>query len=574
MIGPDAELTERLSAAFGALEEGADPVLRPSERADRQANGALALAKRLGGRNPGDVAREVVAALDVADICESVEVSGPGFINLTFSREFLEARLGEMAADERLGAALAAEPKTVIVDYSHPNVAKEMHVGHLRTTVIGDALCRMLSFVGHDVRRQNHIGDWGTPFGMLIEHLVDLGEEQGAQELSVGDLTGFYQQARVSFDADEVFRERSRGRVVLLQSGDPETLRLWRVLVAQSVRYFDAVYAKLGVLLTDGDLAGESTYNDDLVGVVDDLDALGLLVVDDGAKCVFPPGFTNRHGEPLPLIVQKSDGGFGYAATDLAAIRHRVRDLRADQMLYVVGAPQAQHLQMVFAVARLAGWLPESTAVQHVAFGNVLGTDHRMLKSREGETVRLIDLLDEAVDRAAAAMATRAEASGEDLDDVTVLETGRMLGIGAVKYADLSTDRTRDYVFDWERMLAFEGNTGPYLQYAHARVCSIFRRSNLQPGPISLEDPHERALGLTLLGFSEALEETLSTESPHKLCGYLYDLASTFTTFYEHCRVLVDDEGTQRSRLGLSQLTARVLSGGLSLLGIEAPDRM
>jgi arginyl-tRNA synthetase len=574
MTGPTAELNGRLASAFGALEEGADPVLRPSERADRQANGAIALAKRLGGRNPGDVAREVVAALDVADVCESVEVSGPGFINLTFSRAFLEARLAEMAADERLGVALAPAAKTVIVDYSHPNVAKEMHVGHLRTTVIGDALCRMLSFVGHDVRRQNHIGDWGTPFGMLIEHLVDLGEEEGAQELSVGDLTGFYQQARVSFDTDEAFRDRSRGRVVLLQSGDPETLRLWRVLVAQSVRYFDAVYAKLGVLLTDGDLAGESTYNDALAAVVADLDALGLLVLDDGAKCVFPPGFTNRHGEPLPLIVQKSDDGFGYAATDLAAIRHRVRDLRADQMLYVVGAPQAQHLQMVFAVARMAGWLPDAVDVEHVAFGNVLGTDHRMLKSRDGDTVRLIDLLDEAVDRAAAAMATRAQESGEDVTDADVLATARMLGIGAVKYADLSTDRTRDYVFDWERMLAFEGNTGPYLQYAHARVCSIFRRSRLQPGAIALVDPHERALGLTLLGFSEALDETLSSHSPHKLCGYLYDLASTFTTFYEHCRVLVADEATQRSRLGLSQLTARVLSGGLSLLGIEAPDRM
>jgi arginyl-tRNA synthetase len=572
MVGATAELSGRLAAAFGALEPGADPVLRPSERADRQANGALGLAKRLG-RSPQEVAQQVVATLDVADVCESVEVSGPGFINLTFSREFLEAQLAEMAGDDRLGVAIAPVRKTVVVDYSHPNVAKEMHVGHLRTTVIGDALCRMLSFVGHDVRRQNHIGDWGTPFGMLIEHLIDLGEEQGAEELSVGDLAGFYRQARLSFDADETFRERSRARVVLLQSGDSETLRLWRVLVGQSVRYFDAVYAKLGVLLTDSDLAGESSYNDALPGVVADLDALGLLVVDDGAKCVFPPGFTNRHGEPLPLIVQKSDDGFGYAATDLAAIRHRVRDLRADQMLYVVGAPQAQHLQMVFAVARMACWLPETVAVEHVAFGNVLGADHRMLKSREGDTVRLIDLLDEAVDRAGAAMATRAEASdGGHPDEGAAV--ARMLGIGAIKYADLSTDRTRDYVFDWERMLAFEGNTGPYLQYAHARVCSIFRRSDAQPGPIALDDPRERALGLALLGFPEALEETLASQSPHKLCAYLYDLAATFTTFYEHCRVLVEDEATQRSRLGLSQLTARVLSGGLSLLGIEAPDRM
>jgi len=574
MDGTTAELTRRLAAAFDTVEPGADPVLRPSDRADRQANGALGLAKRLG-RGPGDVAREVVAALDVADLCESVAVSGNGFINLTFSRAFLEAALGRMAEDERLGVPLAPVPRRVVVDYSHPNVAKEMHVGHLRTTVIGDALCRLLAFVGHDVRRQNHIGDWGTPFGMLIEHLVDLGEEQGAQTLSVGDLTGFYQEARRSFDADEAFRERSRHRVVLLQSGDPETLRLWRVLVAQSVRYFDAVYGKLGVLLTDDDLAGESTYNDALPGVVADLDALGLLVVHDGAKCVFPPGFTNRRGEPLPLIVQKSDDGYGYATTDLAAIRHRVGDLRADRVLYVVGAPQAQHLQMCFAVARMAGWLPPTVDVEHVAFGSVLGADHRMLKTREGDSVRLIDLLDEAIARAAEAMATRAEATdGEHPDAGAAI--ARMLGIGAVKYADLSTDRTRDYVFDWDRMLAFEGNTGPYLQYAHARVCSIFRRSDSGegPGPIALQDPRERALGLSLLAFPEALDETLAGCSPHKLCTYLYDLAATFTTFYEHCRVLVDDDTTRRSRLGLSELTARVLQRGLSLLGIEAPDRM
>src|ERR1700728_1714811 len=305
MVGTTAELTARLATAFGALEPGADPVLRPSERADRQANGALGLAKRLG-RNPQEVAREVVATLDVADICESVEVSGPGFINLTFSREFLEAQLVEMAGDERLGVPLASVPKTVIVDYSHPNVAKEMHVGHLRTTVIGDALCRMLSFIGHDVRRENHIGDWGTPFGMLIEHLVDMGEEEGAQEISTGDLSGFYRQARASFDADPELADRSRRRVVLLQSGDEETLRLWRVLVAESVRYFDAVYAKLRVELTDDDIVGESFYNDALAEVVAELDAKRLLVLHDGAKCVFPPGFANRDGDPLPLIVQKS----------------------------------------------------------------------------------------------------------------------------------------------------------------------------------------------------------------------------------------------------------------------------
>jgi arginyl-tRNA synthetase len=452
-----------------------------------------------------------------------------------------------------------------------------MHVGHLRTTVIGDALARMLSFLGHDVRRENHIGDWGTPFGMLIEHLVDMGEEEGAQELSTGDLSGFYQQARASFDADPTFADRSRHRVVLLQSGDEETLRLWRVLVAESVRYFDVVYAKLGVGLTDEDIVGESFYNDMLPEVVDELDAKGLLVVHEGAKCVFPPGFANRDGDPLPLIVQKSDGGYGYASSDLAAIRHRVLDLGAKQMLYVVGAPQAQHFQMCFAVAAMAGWLTDDTQAVHVSFGNVLGADRRMLASRSGDAVKLVDLLDEAVDRARTAIESRRDAGPDNSTRSDDDEVATMVGIGAVKYSDLSTDRGRDYVFDWDRMLAFEGNTGPYLQYAHARIRSIFRRGHVsvpEPAAPVLADPHERALGLVLLWFPVALEETLATYSPHKLCGYLFDVAQAFTAFYENCRVLVDDDKQRTSRLILCDLSARVLSLGLSLLGIEAPERM
>jgi arginyl-tRNA synthetase len=567
---------QRLERAFDAVHPGSDPVLRPSERADLQANGALALAKVLG-RPPAQIARSVVEELDVADICDEVEVSGNGFINLTLSSEFLADRLGLMAGDERLGIERAPDPETIVVDYSHPNVAKEMHVGHLRTTVIGDALARMLSFLGHDVRRENHIGDWGTPFGMLIEHLVEIGEQEAAHELSTGDLTDFYQQARASFDSDPGFAERSRRRVVVLQSGDEETLRLWRVLVAESVRYFDAVYAKLGVLLTDDDIVGESFYNDMLPDVVEELDAEGLLVVDDGAKCVFPPGFENRNGDPLPLIVQKSDGGYGYASTDLAAIRHRTRDLGATLMLYVVGAPQAQHFQMCFAVAKMAGWLTDGTDAIHVSFGNVLGPDRRMLATRAGRVVKLVDLLDEAVDRARAVIDRRrsdeqGREPGPDDSDIAT-----MVGIGAVKYSDLSTDRGRDYVFDWDRMLAFEGNTGPYLQYAHARIRSIFRRGEVSvPAPAApvLGDRHERALGLALLWFPVALEDTLATYSPHKLCGYLFDVASAFTSFYENCRVLVDDERQRTSRLILCDLSARVLSLGLSLLGIEAPERM
>ncbi len=579
-------VAERLQAAFDTLSPGADPVLRPSDRADFQANGALALAKRLG-RTPREVADEVVAAVDLVGICDRVEVSGPGFVNLVLSVRFIEDRVRAMADDARLALDRVPVPQRVVVTYSHPNVAKEMHVGHLRSTVIGDSLCRMLVHLGHDVVRENHIGDWGTPFGMLIEHLTDVGEEKAIHELSVGDLSGFYQAARASFDSDDTFKERSRHRVVLLQSGDPETLRMWRVLVDHSITYFDEVYAKLGVLLTDDDIRGESFYNPLLAKVVEDLDALGLLVEDDGARCVFPPGFTNRHGDPLPLIVQKSDGGFGYAATDLACIRDRVDRVGATQLLYVVGAPQAQHLQMCFAVARMAGWVPEGVGVEHVAFGSVLGTDHRMLRTRAGSSVRLVDLLDEAVERAAAVMAERGR-------DVTLLggeltRVARALGIGAVKYSDLSTDRLRDYVFDWERMLSFEGDTGPYLQYAHARICSIFRRVEdatdatdaidatdaTDATRIALAAPQERALGIALLGYASAIGASVGELSPSKLCAYLYDLATTFTTFYEHCPVLrAPDLETRKSRLRLAETTARVLREGMGLLGMEAPERM
>jgi len=505
----------------------------------------------------------------------SSSVSGPGFINLTLAPSFVAAQLADLSVDPKLGVPVVP-PETVVVDYSGPNVAKEMHVGHLRGTVIGDALCRMLTLVGHDVRRENHIGDWGTPFGMLIEHLIDLGEEQAVKELSIGNLDTFYRQARASFDTDETFPERSRRRVVLLQSHDSEeTLRLWRVLVAESVRYFDEVYSKLGVLLTDDDIVGESFYNDMLPGVVDDLAAMGPLVESDGARCVFPPGFTNRNGDPLPLIVQKSDGGYGYAATDLAAIRDRVDRVGATRILYVVGSPQAQHLEMCFATARMAGWLPEPVRATHVSFGSVLDSDRKMFKTRSGDRVRLVDLLDEAVERAGAAIAEK----NPDLDPATRAAVARMLGVGAIKYADLSTDRTRDYIFDWERMLAFEGNTAPYLQYAHARIRSIFRRGHLDvprpDQPLVLAEPAERQLALSLLGFPEAVASSLSSWSPSRLCTYLFDLASTFTGFYETCPVLkAPTDELRQSRLALSDLTARVLAQGLGLLGIDAPDQM
>ncbi|HVB92330.1 MAG TPA: arginine--tRNA ligase [Acidimicrobiales bacterium] len=572
---PDAKsvLLQRLQAAFDTVLPGADPVLRASDRADFQANGALALAKQVG-RSPRQVADEVVARASLDDICAGVEVSGPGFINLTLADDFVAGQVAAMGADGRLGVAQAAPPQTVVIDYSSPNVAKEMHVGHLRSTVIGDALARVLGFVGHHVLRENHIGDWGTPFGMLIEHLIDVGGSADARSFSVRDLNEFYTAARRLYDEDPSFADRSRRRVVLLQNGDAETVGLWEIFVAESLHHNKEVYDMLGVLLTDDDVVGESSYNPLLPVVVEELDARGLLVENDGALCVFPEGFENRQGDPLPLIVRKSDQGYGYPATDLACIRDRTGRRDATLLVYVVGAEQALHFRLVFAVAALAGYLPETSAAVHVGFGLVLGLDGKKLASRSGGSERLIDLLTEGVERARSRVAERPS----DLTPEQQGDLARTLGIGAVKYADLSNERLRDYVFDWDRMLAADGNTGPYLQYAHVRIRSIFRRAEVPPpkpgGVPRLDEPAERALAMQLLGFSAAIEETALTYSPSKLCTYLFDLASTFSTFFEACRVLVDDEVVRNSRLGLCDLTARVLQQGLSLLGMEAPDRM
>ena len=564
-------LLGRLVRAFDALLPGADPALRPSERGDYQANGVMALAKARG-ENPRATAAAVLENLDLSGIAQ-VEVAGPGFLNLTLTTAFLHDQLDALLADERLGVPRGGA-RTTVIDYSAPNVAKEMHVGHLRSTVIGDALARLHRFRGDTVVARNHVGDWGTPFGMLIEHLLDLGEEEAVASLSIGDLDGFYRDARVKFDADDAFKERSRARVVALQSGDPETRRLWRVLVDESVAYFAEVYRALDVTLRPVDVVGESYYNPMLEDVVRDLDAAGLLVESGGALCVFPAGFTNREGEPLPLIVQKRDEGFGYAASDLAAVRDRVGNLHADEILYVVGAPQGQHFEMVFAVARAAGWLPDTVRCEHVAFGNVLGPDRKMFKTRSGETVKLIDLLAEATQRASAALATRASTLDDDERRVLATQIAR----AAIKYADLSTDRQRDYVFDLDRMIAFEGDTGPYLQYAHARLRSIFRRLGApwDPGTVTftLADAAERHLALGLVAFPEAVAAALSSLQPHRLSGYLFDLAQRFTAFYESCPVLTAPEPTRTERLALCELTARTLALGLSLLGIDAPDQM
>jgi arginyl-tRNA synthetase len=576
MSDPIATLSRLLEPVFAELNGGApaDPIVRPSDRADVQVNGALPLGKAIGA-NPRQVAEQVVASGVLDSIAGHVEIAGPGFINVDFAPQFLAEQLPAVAADERLGIPLAAAPKTVVVDYSAPNVAKEMHAGHLRTTVIGDTFVRMFEYVGHTVIRENHIGDWGRPFGMLIEHLLDIGEDVAAAGLRQGDLDGFYKQANAKFTESEEFQQRARDRVVLLQSRDPDTLAIWERLVSMSNDYFNLVYGKLGVLLTDDDLAGESMYQALMPEAYERLEAAGLVTESDGAMVVFPPGFTNRENEPLPLIVRSRAGAFMYATSDLACVLDRVERLHADLLVYVVGAPQAQHLQMVFEVARMAGWLVPPTEAIHVAFGNVLGEDRKMLRSRSGDAVKLIELLDEAVERAAVAIA----AKNPDLDDDERAELAHTIGIGAVKYADLSTDRIKDYVFDWDRMLSFDGNTAPYLQYAHARICSIFRRakvdrSSVRAAPFVVDTPQERALSLRLLAYPTALDATLDSFSPHKLATYVYDVASDFTSFYEHCPILKSDEPIRSSRLALADLTARVLAHALGLLGIDVPDQM
>ena len=589
MIDPVKVLTQRLTDAMTAAAPeaaGADPVVRPSDRADFQANGIMGLAKRLG-TNPRELAQRVLDAVDLDGVA-TAEIAGPGFLNLTLYDTFLGRSAAEVvgsAAQDtgNQGVTPAESPQRVVIDYSAPNVAKEMHVGHLRSTVIGDALVRILEARGDTVIRQNHIGDWGTPFGMLIEHLIDLGEEGAITELALGDLNEFYRQARVSFDGSEAFADRARARVVALQAGDSETLRLWQILVDLSAEYFQSVYDRLGVRLTVDDLAGESIYNDLLADVITDLDAAGLLVTSDGARCVFPDGFTNREGEPLPLIVQKGEGGYGYATTDLAAIRYRIEQLEADRLLYVVGTTQTEHLAMVFAVARAAGWLTDATEADHVGFGSVLGEDNKLMKSRSGASLKLSDLLDEAVDRAAAII----EDKNPDLDDAERAEVARAVGIGAIKYADLSSDRTRDYVFSFDRMLAFEGNTAPYLQYVVARVRSILRKARTEgvpvpgedgtamPEVIEVADHAERALALALVAFGRVVDDTARSAQPHRLCTYLFELAQAFTRFYEAAPILkAPSDAQRRNRLSLAIGTERVMERGLGLLGIDAPQRM
>jgi arginyl-tRNA synthetase len=596
------ELGDRVAQALrAALDVDITPdeaLIRPSTRdgVDYQCNVAMSLAKKLK-RAPREVAEAIVSSLNAADVVETAEIAGPGFINLVLKREWLERQAEVLAADDRLGVPVADRPRRFAIDYSSPNVAKEMHVGHLRSTIIGDAISRLLEFAGHDVIPHNHLGDWGTPFGMLIEHLVDEGRacdalparparagagvpqgtDEGRTEAradhSISDLNGFYQEARKKFDADPQFATRARHRVVLLQGGDEETLALWRDLVAESTRHFEKVYEFLGVRLTAEDVYGESFYNPFLAEIVDELEGKGLTRLSDGAVCAFPPGFTNRDGDPLPLIVRKSDGGYGYATTDLATVRYWTRERGVTDLLYVVGSPQAQHFQMVFTASRKAGWLTDDHTAVHAGFGTILGEDGKTIRTRAGGTIKLVDLLDEAVENAAAVVAERSELDASEQPAVA-----RAVGIGAVKYADLSNDREKDYVFTWERMLATVGNTSVYLQYANARILSILRKAGHEPAAgtkVTIVEPAERALLLKLLQFPAAIEATLESYAPHKLSNYLYETATEFSGFYENAPVLkAPSPELRESRLVLAQLTSRVLTLGLSLLGIEAPRQL
>ena len=565
-------MTAALAAAFGPDYADADPLIRPSQFADYQSNVALPLAKRLS-RPPRDVAAGLASHLGGSELVASAEVSGPGFINLTLRDDWIAAQATGQLGDPRLGVLEADPPQTVVVDYSAPNVAREMHVGHLRTTIVGDSVVRVLEYLGHKVIRANHIGDWGTQFGMLLEHLLDVGEESANDQLAAGEINAFYQAANAKFKADASFAERSRHRVVTLQAGDPGTLRLWTMLINDTKKYYNTIYARLGVTLTDADLAPESFYNSMLADVCDELQAKGVAVISDGALCAFPPGFTGRDGSPLPLILRKSDGGYGYATTDMAAIRYRIRDLHANRIIYVVGAEQAQHFEMVFAVARQAGWLTDSVSAEHAAIGLVTGADRKRFRARTGRSVKLIDLIDEAVERAEEVIKDR-------YDDPELRgQIAEAVGIGALKYADLSVARESGYVLDFDRMLALTGNTGPYLQYATARIRSIFRKAGIGPdsaaGPIGLAEDAERDLALRLLGFGAAVHQVAEAAEPHKLAAFLFETASAFTTFYEHCPVLqAPDETVRNSRLALSALTLRVLLTGLDLLGIPVPERM
>ena len=573
-----ALLSEKVSQALIAAGAPADcePQVRQSAKiqfGDYQANGVMAVAKKLG-MAPRQLAEQVLSHLDLNGIANKVEIAGPGFINIFLDPAFLAENVNSALASERLGVA-RPQAQTIVVDYSAPNVAKEMHVGHLRSTIIGDAAVRTLEFLGHKVIRANHVGDWGTQFGMLIAWL-EKQQQENAGEMALSDLEGFYRDAKKHYDEDEVFAERARNYVVKLQGGDAYFLEMWRKLVDITMTQNQITYDRLNVTLTRDDVMGESLYNPMLPGIVADLKAKGLAVESEGATVVFLDEYKNKEGEPMGVIIQKKDGGYLYTTTDIACAKYRYETLHADRVLYYIDSRQHQHLMQAWTIVRKAGYVPESVPLEHHMFGMMLGKDGKPFKTRAGGTVKLADLLDEALERARRLVAEKnPDMSADELENLA-----KVVGIGAVKYADLSKNRTTDYVFDWDNMLAFEGNTAPYMQYAYTRVLSVFRKAEvdeqaLAAAPVIITEAREAQLAARLLQFEETLTVVAREGTPHVMCAYLYDLAGLFSGFYEHCPIITaESEAARNSRLKLAQLTARTLKQGLDTLGIETVERM
>jgi len=577
-VNIQALLSEKVSQALIAAGAPADcePQVRQSAKVqfgDYQANGVMAVAKKLG-MAPRQLAEQVLSHLELNGIANKVEIAGPGFINIFLDPAFLADNVNLALQSERLGVA-KPQPQTIVVDYSAPNVAKEMHVGHLRSTIIGDASVRTLEFLGHRVIRANHVGDWGTQFGMLIAYL-EKQQQENAGEMALADLEGFYREAKKHYDEDEAFAERARSYVVKLQGGDEYFLQMWRKLVDITMSQNQITYDRLNVTLTRDDVMGESLYNPMLPGIVADLKAKGMAVESEGATVVFLDEYKNKEGEPMGVIIQKKDGGYLYTTTDIACAKYRYETLHADRVLYYIDSRQHQHLMQAWTIVRKAGYVPESVPLEHHMFGMMLGKDGKPFKTRAGGTVKLADLLDEALERARRLVAEK----NPDMPADELEKLANAVGIGAVKYADLSKNRTTDYIFDWDNMLAFEGNTAPYMQYAYTRVLSVFRKagideSALAAAPVVISEDREAQLAARLLQFEETLAVVAREGTPHVMCAYLYDLAGLFSGFYEHCPILsAESEEARNSRLKLALLTAKTLKLGLDTLGIETVERM
>ncbi|NDL01340.1 arginine--tRNA ligase [Photorhabdus bodei] len=572
-----AILSEKVSQALIAAGAPADSEahIRQSAKAqfgDYQANGVMAAAKKVG-MPPRQLAEKVVNLLNLQGIANKVEIAGPGFINIFLDKAWIAANIETALKDEKLGVT-PAKPQTIVVDYSAPNVAKQMHVGHLRSTIIGDAAVRTLEFLGHKIIRANHVGDWGTQFGMLIAYLEKV-QNENASDMALSDLEAFYREAKKHYDEDEAFAIRARSYVVKLQGGDEYCRTMWRKLVDITMAQNQQTYDRLNVTLTKDSVMGESLYNDLLPGIVADLKQQGLAVESDGATVVYLDEYKNKEGEPMGVIIQKKDGGYLYTTTDIACAKYRYETLHADRVLYYIDSRQHQHLMQAWTIVRKAGYVPKSVSLEHHMFGMMLGKDGKPFKTRAGGTVRLTDLLDEAIERAN----TLIREKNPDMPEDELKKVVEAVGIGAVKYADLSKSRTTDYIFDWDNMLAFEGNTAPYMQYAYTRVASIFKRAEIDESsltlPIILNEDREQTLATRLLQFEEAITTVAREGTPHVMCAYLYDLAGLFSCFYEHCQILnAESEELRQSRLKLALLTAKTLKQGLNTLGIETVERM